>query len=151
MIDIIDKKILAALQTDSRQSIAEISQIAGLSISACHRRISLLEKNGIIENYSARLNGVALGYLVMFFVEISLESQSDAVLSAFERAAHKQEEVLECHLMTGSADYLLKIAAQDTQNYEKIYRRVIASLPHVSKIQSSLVMKTIKAWNGYPL
>jgi len=150
MIDNIDRKILDTLQTDCRQTIAQISETVGLSPSACHRRIGLLEERGVIERYAARLNGQALGYVMTFYVELSLESQSEKVLSEFETAAIARPEVLECHLMTGSADYLLKVAAQDTEAYERVYRRVIAALPHVSRIQSSLVMKTIKRWNGYP-
>ena len=85
-----------------------------------------------------------------FYVEISLEGQSDDILSAFEAAALARPEVLECHLMTGEADYLIKVATPDTQNYERIYRRIIAALPHVNHIKSSLVMKTVKRWHGYP-
>lgn len=150
MIDKIDQKILNALQSDCRQTIADIAGLVGLSPSACHRRIGILETRGVIERYAARLNGEALGYVMTFYVEISLESQSEAVLSAFERAALARPEVLECHLMTGSADYLMKVAAPDTDAYERVYRHVISALPHVSRIQSSLVMKTIKRWNGYP-
>lgn len=150
MIDKVDQKILDALQTDCRQTIADISALVGLSPSACHRRIGILEDRGVIERYAARLNGDALGYVMTFYVEISLESQSVKVLSEFEKAALARPEVLECHLMTGSADYLMKVAAPDTQAYERVYRHVISALPHVSRIQSSLVMKTIKRWNGYP-
>jgi len=121
----------------------------GLSLSACHRRIGILEDKGVIAQYSARLNGEALGYQMTFYLEVSLESQSDAALAAFEKAAMKCPEVLECHLMTGQFDYLIKIAAPNTQDYERIYRRTIAALPHVNRIQSSLVMKTVKRWNGY--
>jgi len=85
-----------------------------------------------------------------FFVEVSLESQSESVLAAFEKAALARSEVLECYLTTGSADYLIKVAAQDTESYEKIYKRIIAALPHVNRVQSSLVMKTVKPWTGYP-
>ena len=148
--DAIDRKILSALQENCRRPISETANLAGLSVSACHRRISILEEKGVIENYSARLNGKALGYQMTFFVEVSLESQSEAVLAQFERAALKRPEVLECHLMTGAADYLIKVAARDTNDYEQTYRRTIASLPHVSRIQSALVMKTVKQWNGYP-
>jgi len=150
MIDNIDKKILSFLQTNCRRPISEMAQEVGLSLSACHRRIGILEDKGIITHYSARLDGEALGYQLTFYVEISLDSQSDAVLAKFENAALKCPEVLECHLMTGSSDYLIKIAAPNTQDYERIYRRTIAALPHVNRIQSSLVMKTIKRWNGYP-
>ena len=149
-MDEIDRKILRLLQDNCRLSIADIGDKVGLSASACHRRISLLEKNGVIENYTARLNGEKLGYNMTFYVEVSLESQNDAVLSAFEKAALGRPEVLECYLTTGEADYLIKVAAPDTKSYERIYKRTIAALPHVSRIQSSLVMKTVKRWSGYP-
>ena len=151
MIDGIDRKILSELQDDCRRPIADIAEQAGLSLSACARRINILEDKGYIEGYSARLSGDALGYNMSFFVEVSLESQSDSALLEFETAALKKPEVLECHLMTGSADYLIKVAAKDTRDYEQTYRRAIASLPHVTRIQSSLVMKTVKAWGGYPV
>lgn len=145
-----DRKILHELQENCRQSSANIGEKVGLSSSACHRRIGLLEERGLIDRYAARLNGKKLGFAMTFYVEVTLEGQSEAILSAFEKAAASRPEVLECHLMTGQADYLIKIAAPDTADYERIYRATIASLPHVSRIQSSLVMKTIKRWSGYP-
>lgn len=150
MIDPIDKKILAALQSNCRRPISETADLVGLSLSACHRRIGILEQKGVIERYSARLNGEALGYAMTFYVEVSLESQSESALATFERAALASPEVLECHLMTGTADYLIKVAAPNTKDYERLYRRTLAALPHVSRIQSALVMKTVKRWNGYP-
>jgi len=150
MIDTIDYKILSELQKSCRQSVAEIGDQVGLSPSATHRRIGILEKDGVIERYAAQLSGKKLGYAMTFFVEVSLESQSESVLAAFEKAALARSEVLECYLTTGSADYLIKVAAQDTESYEKIYKRIIAALPHVNRVQSSLVMKTVKPWTGYP-
>ncbi len=150
MMDDIDYKILGCLQENCRQSVADIGEQAGLSPSACHRRIGILEDKGIIERYAARLNGEKLGYAMTFFVEVSLESQSEAVLAAFEKAALARSEVLECYLTTGAADYLIKVAAPNTKSYERIYKRIIAALPHVARIQSSLVMKTVKRWSGYP-
>ena len=150
MIDTIDYKILNELQKNCRQSVAEIGDQVGLSPSATHRRIGILEKDGVIERYAAQLSGKKLGYAMTFFVEVSLESQSESVLAAFEKAALARSEVLECYLTTGSADYLIKVAAQDTESYEKIYKRIIAALPHVNRVQSSLVMKTVKPWTGYP-
>lgn len=146
----IDRKILHELQSNCRQSSAAIGEKVGLSPSACHRRIGLLEERGFIDRYAARLNGQKLGFAMTFYVEVTLEGQSDAILSAFERAALARPEVLECHLMTGQADYLIKVASPDTADYERIYRRTLAALPHVSRIQSSLVMKTVKRWTGYP-
>ncbi|MEO0608334.1 MAG: Lrp/AsnC family transcriptional regulator, partial [Pseudomonadota bacterium] len=148
-MDQIDRKILVALQSNCRRSISEIADQVGMSLSACARRISLLEENGFIDGYGARLNGDKLGYGMTFFVEVSLDSQTDSALAAFEKAAKRRPEVLECHLMTGHADYLIKVAAHDTRDYEATYRKVVAALPHVSRIQSSLVMKTVKPWLGY--
>ena len=149
-ISTIDRKILHELQSNCRQSSAAIGEKVGLSASACHHRIGLLEERGLVERYAARLNGEKLGFAMTFYVEVTLEGQSDAILSAFEKAAMSRPEVLECHLMTGQADYLIKLAAPNTADYERIYRRTIAALPHVSRIQSSLVMKTVKRWAGYP-
>lgn len=150
MIDEIDKKILLAVQENCRRSISDISLEVGLSNSACHRRIGLLEKSGLIEGYHARLNGPKLGYQIEFYVEISLDSQSENVLEDFEKAVLARPQILECYLMTGDADYLLKVAAENTREYERIYRRIIAALPHVTHIRSSLVMKSVKRWDGYP-
>ncbi len=149
-MDAIDKKLLQAVQKDCRRSIADLANEIGLSPSAAHRRMGLLEKAGVIEGYQARLNGPMLGYQIEFYVEVSLDSQSEQVLAAFEKAALARPQILECYLMTGNADYLLKVAAENTREYERIYRRTIAALPHVSRIQSSLVMKAVKRWNGYP-
>jgi DNA-binding Lrp family transcriptional regulator len=149
-MDIIDKKLLLALQSNCRQSIAEIATQIGLSTSAAHRRIGILEKSGYIEGYHARLNGEKLGYQIEFFVEVTLEGQREKILAEFERAALARPQILECYLMTGNADYLLKIAAAHTKEYERIYRQIISALPHVTRIQSSLVMKAIKRWQGYP-
>lgn len=150
MIDDKDKKILRILQSDCRRSIADIGEAVGLSASACHRRIGILEEKGVIENYAARLSGEKLGFNMTFYVEVTLEGQSEKILSEFEKAATERPEVLECHLMTGAADYLIKVAAPNTKEYERLYKRVISALPHVTRIQSSLVMKTIKRWTGYP-
>jgi DNA-binding Lrp family transcriptional regulator len=148
-MDQIDRKILVALQSNCRRPIAEIAEQVGMSLSACARRITLLEENGYIDGYGARLSGDRLGFSMIFFVEVSLDSQTEAALATFEKAAKRRPEVLECHLMTGNADYLIKVAANDTRDYESTYRKVIAALPHVSRIQSSLVMKTVKPWLGY--
>ena len=121
MIDNIDRKILTLLQSNCRVPISDTAEKIGLSLSACHRRIGQLEKAGLIENYVARLNGTVLGYGMTFYLEVSLESQSDAALAEFEAAALASNKVLECHLMTGDADYLLKVASRDTQDLSLIH------------------------------
>ena len=150
MINTADQKLLQELQANCRQSISELADKIGLSTSATHRRVQILERDGYIDGYHARLNAEKLGYGIEFYVEVSLDSQSEQVLAEFEKAVLAQPQILECYLMTGSADFLLKIAAENTREYERIYRRIIAALPHVTTIQSSLVMKAVKRWSGYP-
>lgn len=148
-LDRLDRKILAALSRDCRASIADIGTRVGLSTSACHRRIKLLEEAGVITGYVATLDPGALGRGMEAFVEISLAEQSDAVLTAFERAIENTPEILECHLMSGRADYLLRLAVADPADYERIHRRTLSSLPGVSRIYSSFSLKTIRPFRGY--
>ncbi len=150
-LDAMDRRILMALQRDCRQPIAEIATKAGLSPSACHRRMKLMEAAGVIEGYVARLSREALGLTIEFFVEISLQTQSEEALERFEKAAGLVPEILECHLMGGQFDYLLRVAAVDAQDYERIHRTRIARLPGLARIQSSLALRTVKGWRGYPV
>lgn len=150
-MDKIDLKILTALQADCRQPVAELADRVSLSPSACHRRVKQLEEKGVIEGYTARLDGKKVGYLIEFFIEVSLASQREETLREFEEAVRNVPEILECHLMTGQADYLLRVGASDTVDYERVYRNRIAQLPGVSRIQSSLVLRRVKQWTGYVL
>jgi len=150
-MDDIDRKLLAQLQDDCRQSIADLSEKVGLSPSACHRRVKQLEDRGIIQGYIAKLDGKQLGRLIEFFVEVSLDSQRGDALKAFEDAVQRIPEVLECYLMTGQSDFLLRVAAADTQDYERFYRTRMSQLPGVARIQSSLVLRTVRPWSGYPV
>jgi Lrp/AsnC family leucine-responsive transcriptional regulator len=149
-VDAIDRRILRALQTDCRQTVAEIGTLAGLSPSACHRRIRQLEEAGVISGYAARLNRQALGYAMEFFVEVELRSQSDKALEAFERAVEASPEILECHLMAGGTDYLLRVVAVDAADFERIHRERLAKLPHVARLRSHLAIRTVRPWAGYP-
>jgi Lrp/AsnC family transcriptional regulator, leucine-responsive regulatory protein len=148
-MDKVDRRILMALQEDCRQPIAELADKVALSPSACHRRIKLLEEKGILQGYVARLDGKKIGYSIEFFVEITLSSQSQTILKEFEDAAKRVPEILECHLMAGQADYILRVAAKSTEDYERIHRDRVAQLPGVSRIQSSLVLRTVRQWSGY--
>jgi Lrp/AsnC family transcriptional regulator, leucine-responsive regulatory protein len=150
-LDEIDRRLLAGLQRDSRQPIAALAAAAGLSPSACHRRIKLLEERGVIASYGATLDRAALGYSIELFVELSLLSQTEDALTRFEQAVLRVPEILECHLMSGEADYLLRIVAHDAQDYERIHRTRIARLPGVARIVSSLALRTVKSWSGYPV
>jgi len=150
-LDKIDKILLIELQRDSRQSINELAAKATLSPSACHRRIKLMEERGAIEGYTAVVNRAALGLANEFFVEVSLSSQTEEAFSKFEKAIQREPEILECHLMSGQFDYLLRIAATDATDYERIHRSKISRLPGVQRIQSALALRTVKPWAGYPV
>ena len=149
--DKIDKIILTELQRNAQQPIAALAAKAGLSPSSCHRRVKLLEKAGTITRYTASLDRAALGFANEFFVEVSLSAQTEEAFERFEKSVQRVPEILECHLMSGQFDYLLRVAATDAADYERIHRSKISRLPGVQRIQSSLALRTIKAWAGYPI
>ena len=148
-MDRIDARILDILQRNGRASAAEIGEQVGLSVSAAHRRVKLLEETGMIEHYAAVLNRRALGYTTDFYVEIALESQSEETLEAFEAAVRRSPEILECHLLTGAFDYLLHVATRGPEDYERVHRHALSALPGVMRMQSSLVLRTVRPWRGY--
>ena len=150
-MDLIDARILRALQRDSSRPVAELATEVGLSTSACHRRVKLLEEAGVITGYVARLDREALGYPIQVFVEITLNSQSQEALNAFETAVMRFEEILECHLTTGQADYILRVVARDVADYDNIHRNCLARLPGVSAMQTIFVLRPIREWQGYPI
>tara|TARA_R110002124_G_scaffold73585_4_gene197334 strand:- start:626 stop:1084 length:459 start_codon:yes stop_codon:yes gene_type:complete len=150
-MDQIDGRILRRLQRDSSLPVAELASDIGLSASACHRRIKLLEEDGVIEGYCARINRAKLGLKIMVFVEIALTSQSQEVLDAFEQAVVRYEDILECHLTTGEADYLLRIAARDVADYDSIHRTCLAKLPGVSAMHTSFILRSIKGSQEFPV
>jgi DNA-binding Lrp family transcriptional regulator len=148
-LDKTDKIILMELQSKAITPIADLAVKAGLSPSSCHRRVKLMEQAGIITGYTATLNREALGLANEFFVEISLAAQTEEAFEKFEKAVQRVPEILECHLMSGQFDYLLRVAAADATDYERIHRSRIARLPGIQRIQSSLALRTVKAWAGY--
>lgn len=150
-MDRFDIALLEALQSDSRRSMNELGEQIGLSSSACHRRIRALEDAGMIEGYAARLDPAALGLTLQAFVEISLTSQSREVMERFESAVAGFPEILECHLMAGQADYLLRVAAADLKGFDAVHRDCLARLPGVSAIRTSFAIRRIRDWRGYRL
>ncbi|MFN4057843.1 MAG: Lrp/AsnC family transcriptional regulator [Roseinatronobacter sp.] len=142
-LDPTDCRILRVLQKNGRMTNAELAERVNLSPSACHRRVQRLEASGIIRDYVARLDLRALGRATVVFVEIKLAGQSDDLLDAFEREVARVPDVLECHLMAGSADYLLKIIAADTEDFARIHRRYLSRLPGVTQMQSSFALRTV--------
>lgn len=150
-LNAIDSRILAALQRHGRTSHAELSEIVHLAPSSCHRRVQRLEREGYIRGYVALLDPRRLGRPTTVFVEITLSGQADEVLDAFEKAVALVPEVLECHLMAGSADYLLKVVARDTEDFARLHRRHLATLPGVAQLQSSFALRTVRQTTALPL
>jgi Lrp/AsnC family leucine-responsive transcriptional regulator len=150
-LDKTDKIILSELQKNAQRSITDLASKAGLSASSCHRRVKLLEEVGVITGYTATLNRTALGLANEFFVEVSLSAQTEEAFEKFEKAILHVPEILECHLMSGQFDYLLRVVAIDAADYERIHRSRISRLPGVQRIQSSLALRTVKPWAGYPV
>lgn len=150
-LDAIDRKLLRALQHDSRRSIQELGEAVGLSASACHRRVKALEQSGAIRNYRAVLDANRLGFTMEFFIEVGLQSQSEPSLDAFEAAVVEIPEVLECHLMAGQSDYILRVVCRDHEDFERLHRRLAARLPGVARIHSNMSIRTVKAQAGLPV
>ena len=151
IIDRTDKIILTQLQRQGNMALSELAEKADLSASSCHRRVKLLEQKGIITGYSAALDRKALGLTNEFFVEVSLVAQTEEAFEKFEKAVQRVSEILECHLMSGQFDYLLRVIAKDAEDYERIHRTKLARLPGLQRIQSSLALRTVKDWSGYPI
>ena len=147
-MDALDSKILRALQRDSDRPVAELADEIGLSPSACHRRIKLLEEAGIIAGYRAELDRAALGLTAQVFVEITLTTQSEDALAAFESAVGRFPDIVECHLTSGSADYLLRVVARDLADFEAIHRNCLSRLPNVGSMRSSFTLRTVQDWRG---
>ncbi len=150
-LDSIDRRILKALQKTGRISNAELSEQINLSPSACHRRVQRLEAEGFVRDYVALLDARKLGRPTTVFVEITLSGQADEVLDAFEREVALVPDVLECHLMAGTADYLLKVVAEDTEDFARIHRRYLARLPGVQGMQSSFALRTVFKTTALPV
>ena len=146
-----DKIILTQLQQRATMPIAELAEKAGLSASSCHRRVKLLEEAGVITGYAAQLDGRALGFANDFFVEVSLAAQTEEAFEKFEKSVQRVPEILECYLMSGQFDYLLRVAAADATDYERIHRTKLARLPGLQRLQSSLALRAVKKWSGYPV
>lgn len=150
-LDTTDRKILAALQKNGRMSNAELSEQANLSPSACHRRVQRLEVDGYIRNYVALLDARKMNVPTTVFVEITLQGQAEEVLDAFEKAVARIPDVLECHLMAGTADYILKVVAENTEDFARIHRQYLSRLPGVAQMQSSFALRTVFKTTALPV
>jgi Lrp/AsnC family leucine-responsive transcriptional regulator len=142
-LDATDRRILNVLQKEGRITNAELSERVNLSPSACHRRTQRLEEDGYIAAFVALLEPSKLGRNTTVFVEITLSGQAEELLDAFEREVARIPDILECHLMAGSADYLLKMLVEDTEDFARIHRQFLSRLPGVRQMQSSFALRTV--------
>src|SRR5215467_617011 len=143
-LDAIDRKILGHLQSDGRITMQELADKVGLSVSPCHRRVKLLEERGVITRYLATVDQKSLGLHVSVFISIKLARQKEEDLSRFARAISKWEEVLECYLMTGNRDYLLRVVAADLSSYEAFLKTKLTRLDGIASIESSFALSQVK-------
>jgi Lrp/AsnC family leucine-responsive transcriptional regulator len=150
-LDDTDRRILRVLQNKGRMSNAELSEQVNLSPSACHRRVQRLEQEGYIKGYVAMLDARKMNVPTTVFVEITLQGQADETLEAFEKAVARIPDVLECHLMAGTADYILKVVAENTEDFARIHRQHLTRLPGVAQMQSSFALRTVFKTTALPV
>lgn len=150
-IDATDRAILDALQQDGRMTNVDLAARVHLSESACLRRVRLLEDNGVIERYTMLVSPAAVGINGNVFAEITLTSQKQEELDAFEAAVRAVPEVMECYLVTGEYDYLLRVVARDTVDYERVHHEHLTRLPGVARVKTSFTLRTVAKKTELPL
>lgn len=150
-IDELDRAILGVLQRDGRVSNVRLAAEVGLSESATLRRTRALEETGVITRYTALVDSKSVGLPGNVFVHITLEKQDKSDLDSFEEAVQSIPEVIECYLMTGEFDYLLRVAVADATDYERIHRSRLTPLPGVARVHSSFALRMVKETTGLPM
>jgi Lrp/AsnC family transcriptional regulator, leucine-responsive regulatory protein len=150
-LDNTDLQILDLLQRDGRMPVVELSKRVNLSPTPCTLRIRKLEEDGVITGYHAKLNPIALGQTLMVFVTVKLRSTDEATLEKFNAAVKPIKPILECHMVGGGFDYLLKIRVRDMGEYREILGGVIGTLPMVEGTHSYFVMEDVKDSNVLPI
>ncbi len=142
-LDATDRKILNLLQHDGRMTNAQLAERVNLSPSACLRRVGRLEAEKVIAGYAMLVNQEAIGLGTSVIVEVSLNSQAEEILNSFETAVRKVPAVMECYLMAGDADYVVRVTVASVQDYERIHKEYLSRLPHVARIRSIFAMRTV--------
>ena len=142
-MDKIDLTILGALQNNARISNVELAADVGLSPSACLRRVSQLEKSGVIAGYYAALDASKLGHDVLVLMQITLHGQSADMMSEFETEVAKIPQVLACFLIAGENDYILRVSARDVADFGRIHSEYLSALPHVLRMESSFILREV--------
>lgn len=150
-LDSIDLKILSELQADGALSNIELARRIHLSPSPCLARVRALESAGVIDRYVALANAATLGLGLNVFINISLKSQSKEALAHFEQRISEHDEVMECYLMTGDSDYLIRVAVADIAALEKFILEQLTPIPGIEKIRSSFALKQVRYKTALPL
>ncbi|MDJ0711270.1 MAG: Lrp/AsnC family transcriptional regulator [Woeseiaceae bacterium] len=150
-LDRYDKLILEALQEDGRISNVQLAQKVSLSESACLRRVRALEEAGLIDRYVALVSQNEAGLPGNVFVHIGLQREVESDLAAFEQAVRDIPEVMECYLMSGEFDYLLRVVVSDMADFERIHKTELTRLPGVARVNSSFAIRTVRRKTGLPL
>jgi len=149
-LDTIDRSILSKLQKNGRLSNVQLADEVGLSESACLRRVRILEESGIIDRYVMLINQSAIGKPGNVFVRVTLDGQQREKLAAFETEISRVSEVMECYLMSGDFDYLLRVITKDNEDYVRVHNK-LTSLPGVMRVQSSFALRTVLEKTEMPL
>ncbi len=150
-LDAIDRRLLAALQDNGRLSATELAEKVGLTTRPCLRRIRNLEEAGVIQGYSTVIDQTKVGLPVSVFVSIKLERQREDTMLRFEEAIRRSPEVVECYLMTGTRDYLLRVVARDLTGYERFLKQTLTRLDGVASIESSFALAQVKHSSALPI
>ena len=150
-LDPVDWRILARLQEDARISNVDLARAVNLSPSACLNRVRNLEQSGIISRHVTLLDPIPCGLTVSVFIHVTLEKQVGQALQVFEKAIRERPEVMECYLMTGDSDYLLRVVVSDVQELERFIVEFLAKIPGVGNIKSSFALKQVKYQTALPL
>ena len=150
-LDQIDRNILAALQDEGRITNVELASRVGLTAPPCLRRVRTLEEAGVIRGYHAQLDPAALGFGITVFAMVSLKSQAEADLLAFEDHVAKLPEVRECHMLNGEIDFVLKIVAHDLQAFQSFLTSQLTPAPNVASVKTSLTIRSSKQVPGVPV
>lgn len=150
-LDKTDRKILRLLQQEGRISFTELGERVGLSTTPCTERVRRLEREGVITGYHARLDPAAVQAGLLVFVEISLAYKSGDIFEEFRRAALKLPNVLDCHLVSGDFDYLIKARISEMASYRRLLGSTLLTLPHVRESKSYIVMEEVKETLNLPV
>ena len=150
-LDAIDRKIIRSLQEDGKISIGELAEKVGLSPSPCARRVRLMEQAGIIKGYAAIIDQKKVGLPISAFASIKLERQREEDLDRFEDAVSRWPEVLDCYLMTGQRDYLMRVVAADLEAYERFIKDKLTRLDNIASIETSFALGQVKRSENVPV